>query len=126
MRLIIFLIFFTFLKINFSSAEIIRINCTVKFPEINDKVTNYFELNTVTQNYYNKVIGQKLEWVTVGERSNGNWGTIYHKVDRYTGKYIAEIAKEYSSMAKEKDLKREISDTLFGECVKAEGKKKKF
>jgi hypothetical protein len=106
-----------------ANAEILKIDCTIKFN--NGKiVTNYFELNSETDIYYNDFNGDQVFWTSVTEMSKKEWMPIYHHVNRRSGVYTVGFGVATSTFPEKGDPMVELFEEKFGTCQTATSKRK--
>jgi hypothetical protein len=106
-----------------ANAEIIKINCTVKF-EDGQVISNYFELNSETDVYYNEFSGDQIFWTSVTETSNNQWMPIYHHTNRRSGVYTAGFGITTSIFPEKGDPMVELIAERIGNCEKSASKLK--
>ena len=104
-------------------SEIIKIDCTIKF-DTGDIVTNYFELNSETGNYYNEFKGDQIFWTSVTEVSGSEWMPIYHHTNRRSGIYTAGFGVSTNKFPEDGDPMVELVTERMGSCVKATSEQK--
>ena len=68
MKKLLAIVVLGFLWCGNASSEIIKIDCTIKFNN-GEVITNYFELNSETKNYYNEFEGDQIFWTSVTENT---------------------------------------------------------
>ena len=104
-------------------AEIIKIDCTLKFN--NDQViTNYFELNSETDTFYNEFSGDQIYWTTVTEETGNQWTPIYHHVNRRSGVYTVSFGVKTNTFPEKDDPMVEIIAEKMGTCIAATSERK--
>ena len=106
-----------------SYAEIVKIDCTLNFNN-GQVVTNYFELNSETNIYYNEFEGDQIFWTSVTETSGNQWMPIYHHVNRRSGVYTAGFGINTSVFPKKGDPMVELIAEKMGTCVAATSERK--
>ncbi len=106
-----------------SYAEIVKIDCTLKFNN-GQVVTNYFELNSETNIYYNEFQGDQIFWTSVTETSGNQWMPIYHHVNRRSGVYTAGFGVNTSIFPKKGDPMVDLIAERMGTCVAATSERK--
>ena len=106
-----------------ASSEILKIDCTIKFNN-GEVITNYFELNSETKNYYNEFEGDQVLWTYVTETSNNEWMPIYHHVNRRSGVYTAGFGVKTKKFPKRGDPMIELIAERIGSCKAATSKRK--
>ena len=104
-------------------AEILKINCTIKF-ENGKEISNYFELNSETDIYYNEFSGDQIFWTSVTETSNNQWMPIYHHTNRRSGVYTAGFGITTSIFPEKGDPMVELIAERIGSCEKSDSKLK--
>lgn len=105
------------------NAEIVKIDCTLKFDN-GQVVTNYFELNSETNIYYNEFEGDQIFWTSVTEQSGDQWMPIYHHVNRRSGVYTAGFGVTTSIFPERGDPMVELVAEKMGTCVVATSERK--
>ena len=123
MKKILAILVVSLLSCSKSNAEIVKIDCTLKFDN-GQEVTNYFELNSETNTYYNKFEGDQIFWTSVTEQSGDQWMPIYHHVNRRSGVYTAGFGVTTSIYPKEGDPMVELIAEKMGTCVAATSERK--
>lgn len=123
MKKLLSIISVIFLLSEISYAEIIKIKCTLKF-ENGKEVSNYFELNSETDIYYNEFSGDQIFWTTVTETSNNKWMPIYHHTNRRSGVYTASFGINTNTLPKKGDPMVELIAERLGSCEKSDSKLK--
>ena len=123
MKTLLSIISVIFLLSEISYAEIIKINCTVKF-ENGQEISNYFELNSETDIYYNEFSGDQIFWTSVTETSNNQWMPIYHHTNRRSGVYTAGFGITTSIFPEKGDPMIELIAERIGSCEKSDSKLK--
>ena len=104
-------------------AEIIKINCTIKF-ENGKEISNYFELNSETDIFYNEFSGDQIFWTSVTEVSNNQWTPIYHHTNRRSGVYTVGFGITTSVFPEKGDPMVELIAEKIGTCEKSDSKLK--
>ena len=104
-------------------AEIVKIDCTLKFDN-GQVVTNYFELDSETNIYYNEFEGDQIFWTSVTETSGNQWMPIYHHVNRRSGVYTAGFGVNTSIFPERGDPMVELVAERMGTCVAATSERK--
>jgi hypothetical protein len=104
-------------------AEILKIDCTIKF-ENDQEISNYFELNSETDIYYNEFSGDQIFWTSVTETSNNQWMPIYHHTNRRSGVYTAGFGVTTSIFPERGDPMVELIAERIGSCEKSDSKLK--
>ena len=104
-------------------ADILKIDCTVKFNN-EQVITNYFELNSETDIYYNEFKGDQVFWTSVTEMSKKKWMPIYHHVNRRSGVYTAGFGVATSTFPEKGDPMVELIAERIGTCQTATSKRK--
>ena len=104
-------------------AEIVKIDCTLKFDN-GQVVTNYFELNSETNIYYNEFEGDQIFWTSVTETSGNQWMPIYHHVNRRSGVYTAGFGVNTSIFTERGEPMVELVAEKMGTCVAATSERK--
>lgn len=123
MKKLFLTILFTLVLSGGVSAEIVKIDCTLKFDN-GQVVTNYFELNSETNIYYNEFEGDQIFWTTVTETSGNEWMPIYHHVNRRSGVYTAGFGVKSSIFPEKGDPMVELIAERLGTCVAANSERK--
>ena len=123
MKKLLSIISVIFLLSEISYAEIIKINCTVKFENCQE-ISNYFELNSETDIYYNEFSGDQIFWTSVTETSNNQWMPIYHHTNRRSGVYTAGFGITTSIFPEKGDPMIELIAERIGSCEKSDSKLK--
>jgi hypothetical protein len=123
MKKLLSIISVIFLLSEISYAEIIKINCTVKF-ENGQEISNYFELNSETDIYYNEFSGDQIFWTSVTETSNNQWMPIYHHTNRRSGVYTAGFGINTSIFPEKGDPMVKLIAERIGSCEKSDSKLK--
>tara|TARA_B100001057_G_scaffold432731_1_gene461046 strand:+ start:756 stop:1130 length:375 start_codon:yes stop_codon:yes gene_type:complete len=104
-------------------AEIVKIDCTLNFDN-GQVVTNYFELNSETNIYYNVFEGDQIFWTSVTETSGNQWMPIYHHVNRRSGVYTAGFGVTTSIFPEKGDPMVELIAERMGTCIAATSERK--
>ena len=105
------------------NAEIVKIDCTIKFNN-GQVVSNYFELNSETDTYYNEFSGDQIFWTTVTEVSGSQWMPIYHHVNRRSGVYTAGFGVNTSTFPEKGDPMVKLIAERIGTCNAATSERK--
>ena len=123
MKRIFVIMVLSLLMVRSINAEIVKIDCTIKFNN-GQVVSNYFELNSETDTYYNEFSGDQIFWTTVTEVSKSQWRPIYHHVNRRSGVYTAGFGINTSTFPEKGDPMVELVAERMGSCNAATSKRK--
>ena len=104
-------------------SEIVKIDCTIKFDN-GQVVSNYFELNSETNIYYNEFSGDQIFWTTVTEAAGNQWMPIYHHVNRRSGIYTAAFGVTTKIFPEKGDPMVELIAEKMGTCIAATSERK--
>jgi hypothetical protein len=123
MKKLLGIVIVSLLLYSITYAEIVKIDCTLKFQN-GQVVTNYFELNSETNIYYNEFAGDQIFWTSVTETSGNQWMPIYHHVNRRSGIYTAGFGVNVSIFPEKGDPMVELIAERMGTCVPATSERK--
>lgn len=112
----LFIIFCLFFINRSSFAEIIKLDCSLKFDD-GEIINNKFVINSKTDTYYNKFMDNQIFWTTVTKKDDDKWLPIYHHLDRATGIYTAGFGVITDRYPKKKDPISKIVVEKKGLCV---------
>ena len=121
-KLLCILVLSLLTTVNSSLGEIVKIDCTANFSN-GQSATNYFELNSDTDDYYAKFVGDKIFWTTVTDQAEGKYRPLYHNVDRRTGQYGVEFGVVTDKFPEKNDNMVKIETVVFGSCKASTSKK---